>query len=166
MRVSPDGARIALGTDTDVWIYDVARTTLTRLTSDQARSPLWTPDGQRVVFTSRRAGYSELFRRAADGSGQDERLFARAKDLINLRANGWSANGTHLLYTEVPGSIQNEIGHMAVERPSDASVLVRNAGSNDFATVSPAGPWMAYHSNLSGRSRSTSSGIRSSGIVS
>ncbi len=152
VRVSPDGARIALGTDTDVWIYDVARTTLTRLTSDQARSPLWTPDGQRVVFTSRRAGYSELFRRAADGSGQDERLFARAKDLVDLRANGWSANGTHLLYTEVPGSIQNEIGHMAVERPSDASVLVKNAGSNDFATVSPAGAWMAYHSNLSGRS--------------
>ena len=152
VRVSPNGARIALATDNAVWIYDVARTTLTRLTSDQARSPLWTPDGQRIVFTSGRAGYSELFWRAADGSGQDQRFFARAKDLIDLRANGWSADGSHLLYTEVPGSIQNEIGQLAIERPSDAGVLVKNSASNDFATVSPAGPWMAYHSSMSGQS--------------
>ena len=147
VRVSPDGKRIALGTETDVWIYDVARTTLARLTTDNARSPLWTPDSQRIVFTSRRAGFDELFWRAADGSGQDERLFAGAKDLLDLRANGWAANGTHLLYTEVP-----LIGQMAIERPSDASVLVKNAGSYDFATVSPAGSWMAYHSSMSGRS--------------
>ena len=153
VRVSPDGARLALATQDDVWIYDFARATLSRLTTDPApdRSPLWTPDGQRIIFTSTRAGYPELFWRPADGTGSDERLLARAKDLLDLRANGWSADGRQLLFTEVPPSIQSAIGQIAIERPSDAKVLVKSEFCNDFAAVSPDGRWMAYHSNVSGR---------------
>ena len=83
-------------------------------------SPLWTPDGQRIVYTSRRAGYPELFSRLADGTGVDERLLARANDLIDLTANGWSADGTTLLFTEVSSSAQvrGTIGQIALERPS------------------------------------------------
>ena len=104
VRVSPDGARLALATQADLWIYDFTRATLSRPTTDpSARSPLWTPDGQRIIFTSRRAGYPELFWRPADGTGSDERLLARAKDLTSLRANGWSADGRQLLFTEVAG---------------------------------------------------------------
>ena len=146
VRVSPDGARLALATQADVWIYDFARATLSRLTTDPApdRSPLWTPDGQRIVFTSRRAGYPELFWRPADGTGSDERLLARAKDLIDLRANGWSADGRQLLFTEVPPSIQSAIGQIAIERPSDAKVLVKSDVLQRLAAVSPDGRWMAY----------------------
>ena len=49
-----------------------------------------------------RAGYPELFWRPADGTGSDERLLTRANDLVDLRANGWSADGRQLLFTEVP----------------------------------------------------------------
>ena len=153
VRVSPDGARLALATQDDVWIYDFARATLSRLTTDPApdRSPLWTPDGQRIIFTSRRAGYPELFWRPADGTGSDERLLARAKDLIDLRADGWSADGRQLLFTEVSPSIQSAIGQIAIERPSDVKMLVKSEFCNDFAAVSPDGRWMAYDSNVSGR---------------
>jgi serine/threonine-protein kinase len=91
VRVSPDGARLAVATDTDMWTYDFARATPSRLTSEparDARAPLWTPDGRRIIFTSTRAGYPELFWRQADGTGSDEPLLARAKDLIDLRAVG------------------------------------------------------------------------------
>jgi serine/threonine-protein kinase len=152
VRVSPDGARLALATETDVWTYDVLRTTLSRLTTDPAqdRSPLWTPDGQRIIFTSTRAGYPELFWRPADGTGSDERLLARAKDLLDLRATGWSADGRHLLFTEVPPSIQCAIGQITIERPSDVKLLVKSEFCNSSAAVSPDGRWMAYDSNLSG----------------
>ena len=71
VRVSPDGGRIALATYNDVSIYDVERANLSRLTTDRAPDygPLWTPDGQRIIFTSKRGGYPELFSRPADGSG-------------------------------------------------------------------------------------------------
>jgi serine/threonine-protein kinase len=153
VRVSPDGARIALVIQTDVWTYDVARATLSRLTTHPAadRSPLWTPDGQRIIFTSSRAGYPEVFWRSADGTGSDERLLADAKDLVDVFANGWSADGRHLLFTDVPATIQCSIVQVPIERPSDAKALVKNEFCNTEAAVSPSGHWIAYRSNVSGR---------------
>ncbi len=147
VRVSPDGTRLVLGTQGEVWIYDFARATLSRPTTDPtATRPLWTPDGQRIVFTSRRAGYPELFWRAADGSGSEERLLSRAKDLTGLRANGWSADGRQLLYAEVsPGS---GVSHISIEHPADAKALVKG---DTPSAISPDGRWMAYESNVSGR---------------
>ena len=147
VRVSPDGGRLALSTRADLWIYDFTRATLSHPTTDPvARSPLWTRDGQRIVFTSIRAGYPELFWRAADGTGSDERLLARAKDLTSLRANGWSEDGRHLLFVEVAAT--SAIGEVAIERPSDVRVLVKG---DSPSAVSPNGHWMAYQSNESGR---------------
>jgi Tol biopolymer transport system component len=131
VRVSPDGGRLALATQTDVWTYDVLRATLSRLTTDPAPDvhPLWTPNGQRIIFRSTRAGYAELFWRPADGTGSDERLLARAKDLIDLYATDWSADGRQLLLTNVSQSqgsagVQCAIDHMAIERPSDVKVAI------------------------------------------
>jgi protein kinase-like protein/WD40 repeat protein len=153
IRVSPDGTRLAVATQTDVWTYDLVRATLSRLTTDPAPDtrPIWTPDGQRIIFKSDRAGYPELFWRPADGTGSDERLLTRARDLVDLRGSGWSADGKQLLFTEVTQNIQCAIGQMAVEHPSDVKVLVKSEFCNDFAAVSPDGRWMAYHSTVSGR---------------
>jgi Tol biopolymer transport system component len=50
--------------------------TLTRLTIHLARdqNPVWTRDGQRLIFTSARAGAPNLYWQAADGTGPVERL--------------------------------------------------------------------------------------------
>jgi len=154
LRVSPEGKRLALATQDDIWIHDLVRGTLTRLTTHPAADtrPLWSPDGNRVVFTSARAGYPELFWRAADGSGGEERLLTRGKEFGDLRANGWSSDGAHLLFGEVtPGVIRCAIGQIAVGEKSDAKVLIGNEFCNDFSAISPDGHWIAYHSNLSGR---------------
>ena len=152
VRASPDGSRLALATQDDVWIYEFKRATPSRLTTDPAQdvSPLWTSDSQRIVFTTRRAGYPELFWQPADGTGRDERLLTRTKDLLDLQADAWSADGKHLLFTEV--STHMAIGQMAVDRPSDAKMLVKSAFRNDHAAISPDGRWLAYTSSVSGRS--------------
>jgi Tol biopolymer transport system component len=74
-----------VATRTDVWTYDFVRATLSRLTSD-GTSPLWTPDGQRLIFASNRAGYPQLFWRPADGTGSDERLLDPGKELLDVLA--------------------------------------------------------------------------------
>ncbi len=136
-----------------MWTYDVARATLSKLTTDAASDtrPLWTPDGQRIIFRSNRAGYPELFWRPADGTGSDQRLFARAKDLLDLRADGWSADGKQLLFTEVSSGVRGAIGQVAIDRPSDATMLLKNEFYNSSSTISPDGRWMAYESTLSGQ---------------
>jgi len=72
--LSPDGGRVAVWAGQDIWIYDLARSTTTRLTFDPALdvSPLWTPDGERVVFASNRAGNFDLYWRRADGTGPED----------------------------------------------------------------------------------------------
>jgi eukaryotic-like serine/threonine-protein kinase len=72
-RLSPDGRRIAIDIrdqENDIWIWDFARETLTRLTFDGAsdRFPVWTPDGLRVLFTSDRTGFRNVFSQKGDGT--------------------------------------------------------------------------------------------------
>ncbi len=61
-RVSPDGTQVVMvmaGQNAgDIWIADVSTGTPTRLTfsPENERFPIWTPDGQRVVFASARDG--------------------------------------------------------------------------------------------------------------
>jgi hypothetical protein len=164
VRVSADGAWLALSKEADVWSYGFARASLSRLTTDPGdnRSPLWTPDGQRIVFSSSRAGYPEIFWRAADGAGSDERLLARAKDSLDLRGSGWSADGKRLLFTEVPEGLQNAIGEIAIERPSDARMLVKTPSTTTSRPCLRTEAGWPTTRTYPVESRFTSSGIRSS----
>ena len=60
-RLSPDGERIAVETGestdvterTDIWVFDVVRGTLSRITSaDYNFRPQWAPDGKRLYYAS------------------------------------------------------------------------------------------------------------------
>ena len=77
--LSPDGTRVAVfanDQERDLWLWDLGRTTLTRLTFTPGVDvvQVWTPDSRRLIFTSERAGVRNLFWQAADGSGAAERL--------------------------------------------------------------------------------------------
>ena len=80
-KISPDGKRVALTIQAtggrDIWIWDLVRKTMTRLTFDKKGNnfSLWTPDGKRIVYRSTRdSGFGSVYWEAADGTGEDEKL--------------------------------------------------------------------------------------------
>jgi serine/threonine-protein kinase len=103
-HISPDGTRIAFDIDdqeNDIWVWDLTRETLTRLTLDPGndKSPVWTADGRRIIFSSDRGGgIMNLYWQAADNTGVAERLTTSSN--IQL-ASSVSPDGSRLTFAEV-----------------------------------------------------------------
>jgi hypothetical protein len=91
-RISPDGSRIAMtktdpiSGDYDIWTYDWKRKLFSRFSFDRGLNyyPIWTPDGQSIIYTSDSAGRPSLFRKAVAGSGRTEPLL-RTGEGTNMR---------------------------------------------------------------------------------
>ena len=148
MRISPDGTRIAVEVsdeNSDVWIWHLDDGPLTRLTFSDVGdvAPLWTPDGARVVFASSREG-GGLFWKAADGTGEVERLLESASQ---LRPWGWSTDGQLVFTTQQP----EDIGVLSVEGDRTVQMLLETEFRERSPAVSPDGQWIAYQSDESGR---------------
>ncbi|MDA2928155.1 hypothetical protein MYX78_13175, partial [Acidobacteria bacterium AH-259-G07] len=154
-RLSPDGAHLALvvfdGANWDLWIYELTRKTLTRLTFDPAGNlyPLWTPDGLRVVFASRRGGGQyNLFWKAADGTGQAERLTTSPNDQIPY---SFSPDGKRLVFMEENPETSWDLHVLSMEDEPTSQPLLQTQFNETSPAISPDGRWMAYRSVESGR---------------
>ena len=148
-RLSPDGRRVARpdarGPARDLRIHDLERPgPPTRLTAGMMTDmPIWTPDGQRVIYSSE----GNLFWRAADGSGVGEPLPARG------RVDGGgsiSPDGKTLVYAARVGAGPPEIWLMPLDPPREPRVLLATAFAELRPMISPDGRWVAYSSNVSG----------------
>ena len=157
-RVSPDGTRVALDVRDpapDIWIWDLGRDTLTRLTFDPGsdRSPAWFPDGRRLAFSSQRDGSAgNLFWQSADGTGAAERLAEANRDVFPTSV---SPDGSQILVNVATGGAtgaQAENDDIAVvSREGREMPLLATMFGERNAEVSPDGRWMAYESDESGR---------------
>jgi eukaryotic-like serine/threonine-protein kinase len=151
-HLSPDGRRLAVPIEeqqTQIWLYDLARETLTRLTFEGNDNilPVWTPDGKHVAFRSNKEGPENIYWQLADGSGGLERL--TTSEYTNS-PNSWSPDGQLLAFSESSPTTGTGIW---VLRLSDhkAQPFLRTAFSVTAARFSPDGHWLAYVSNESGR---------------
>jgi serine/threonine-protein kinase len=147
-RLSPDGKRVAVTTERQIWVYDLSRDTLTRLTFEGESSyPIWTPDGKRIAFESAKNGSPNLFWRPSDGSGGVETLTAGEYYQI---LSSWSPDGKLLAFVDVNPSTGYDIW---VLRMSDrkAQPFLQTAFSEAAPQFSPDGRWLAYVSDESGR---------------
>ena len=141
VRLSPDGTRVALqidDADHDVWVWDLARRVLTRVTTDPGldENPVWTADGRSLIFTSQTGGASGLlFRRAADGSGPVERLT--------------SGSGPHRASALLPGGdavlidAAGAITRLGIARAEPRADIRKVSSREQTGTVSPDGRWLA-----------------------
>jgi serine/threonine-protein kinase len=148
-RLSPDGQRVAAQIEDHIWVYDIRRETLTRLTFEGVnRAPMWTADGKRVVFASSRAGPSNLFWKPADGSGSEERL---TRSQYPQLPSSSSPDGKFLTYRETGPATAGDVWAVPLDGERKARVFVQTPYDESSAKFSPDGSWLAYVSNESGR---------------
>ena len=157
--LSPDGTHVAvLFTDSrnpfdhgDIWILDLTREPVTqqRFTFDPQAFylPMWTPDSQRVVFSSLREGMWSLSWKAANGTGPVESLHT-SESL--LAASTWSADGKSLIFMKWIQE-NSDIWALSLNGEPTARPLLAESYDEREPAISPDGRWIAYSSNESGR---------------
>jgi len=148
-RISPDGRRLAVTLDTQIWIYDLLRDAWTRFTfeGDINQGPVWSPDGKHIAFLSNKEGRRSIFWQLADGSSGPERLTVGDYEQVPV---SWSPDGQLLAYVEANPVTQEDIW---ILRLSDRKQLpfLRTQFNENAPTFSPDGNWLAYASDESGR---------------
>jgi Tol biopolymer transport system component len=137
----------------DIYIHEVTgarRRTRFTFGPPTNGTPVWSPDGRRIAFSSERdGGRLDVYVKAAfTAGGQEERLY-QSPDRPGARPTDWSPDGRHILLWSTIGSgrPQNDVVLLSVA-DGTARTLVAGAG---FASFSPDGRWVAYWTNRSGR---------------
>jgi serine/threonine-protein kinase len=151
-RVSPDGGRIAVGIsehETHLWLYDLARETLTRLTFEGTinHNPAWTPDGKRIAFNSDKEGTTNIYWQLADGSGGLERLTTSQNSNVPM---SWTPDGQLLAFMESNPTTGADIWVLRISDRKPQPFL-QTPFNESVPRFSPDGHWLAYISNESGR---------------
>jgi serine/threonine protein kinase/Tol biopolymer transport system component len=164
---SPDGRTLAMdisdGAQTDIWTYDWARETLRRMTFDRSEDvrPIWSADGSRVTFSSKRGDNSafdlfDLYWVRADETGEPQRL---TTSRAGAYPGSWHPSGRFLAYAE--WHVRNGMDLMILPmdgdenrgwKPGKPYAFLATPFVEEDPQFSPDGRWIAYNSNESGRS--------------
>jgi Tol biopolymer transport system component len=147
-RFSPDGNRIAVsidaGTRTDVWLYDLASRTTTRLSTAGTinERPEWTPDGGRVLYRVADGNTTSIWWRPADLSGA-------AAPLLHGSTNYYEAvvspTGRDVVY-----QVDNNVESRALVGDTTRRIIAGSGYTENQARVSPDGHWIAFMTDESG----------------
>jgi serine/threonine-protein kinase len=147
--VSPDGTLVAADRTTngnrDIWILDLKRKTQTRLTDGPTEDmlPVWSADGQRIFFASRRGGNFDVYSQAANGASSARLEFAGPE----MQApNAVTPDGTRLIVLD---RFKN-LTVLDFAKPDRLEPLLQGNFDARLGQVSPDGRWIAYESNESG----------------
>jgi len=153
-RISPDGARIAVSIadeESQIWIYDVSRDTLRRLTfeRDGNMTMAWSPDGLRIVFRSNPdvEGSYHLNLLAADGSSAVERL--ATSDYLPSPGS-FSPDGRLVAFMEQNPESGRDLWVLNLE-DRKTQLFLKTSYEETAPKFSPDGEWIAYSSDETGR---------------
>jgi eukaryotic-like serine/threonine-protein kinase len=164
LSLSPDGTRVAFhrhdqGDGGGVWIKDLARGTVTRVTfNSHSFDEAWHPDGRHITFSMApvasnvgapaSTATAEIATTTANGTGDVEHLVTSKGS--NMWPN-WSPDGKVLVYqVGSPPATNADIWMMPMDTRK-AVAYIHGAANEGHPAFSPDGKWVAYTSDESGR---------------
>jgi len=147
-RLSPDGKQVAFGTeDKDekmVWVYDLSGVTAPRRLTFGGRNqyPIWSADGQWIIFQTNREPGAGIFRQRADGTGVAERLTLAERGTSHV-PESFSPDGDSFSLTIVADPGNTLALYSLRERKLTSFPNLRSLNPFNSA-ISPDGRWIAY----------------------
>ena len=135
----------------DIWLFDLARGLRTRFTFDPVDelAAIWSPDGERLLFSSWMKGLLDLHHKPSSGGGNNDVLLANTQTKF---PSSWSPDGRFILYTafNLAGS-GSDIWMLPLSGDKKPVPFLNTSFNEGFGQFSPDGQWIAYQSNESGR---------------
>lgn len=155
LELSPDDNRLAFRRvdnrtgSISLWLIETARGTPSRFTFEKTTdfSPIWSPDGSRIVFSSLRDGPPNLYQKVSSSAGNDEALL---KSVIAKISFDWSRDGRYILYGVVDPKTSWDLWYLPLDDTSKPVPFLQTNSDERQARFSPNGRWVAYVSNESG----------------
>jgi Tol biopolymer transport system component len=153
VALAPNGKTLALdktdagNENADVWTYDLLGASMKRLTFDPAidATPVWSPDGTRLLFSSSRKRLFGLFVKNANGAEEEKFLELGASDEADKYPSDWSRDGKYILYERATELWVAEMPDLRTRAFVKVPATVKNG------QFSPDGKWVAYASNESSK---------------
>jgi Tol biopolymer transport system component len=155
VEVSPDTTRIAVhrheAAGGDIWIVEPSGSE-TRLTWNAAQhhsSPIWSPDGRDIAYSSLRNGKSGLYRKRSDGSGAEELLHESHAPAAPM---SWAPDGKSIVFGVQDPKTKGDLWLLSLA-DKKAAPIVNTPALETHAQISPDGKWLAYSSDEVGGRR-------------
>ena len=152
--ISPDGTRAAIhhrGGTEEIWIYDFRSKSFTPLVTPggSSQAPVWTTDSRYIVYRGTRQGFRNIFRKAADGSGGEERLTTNG-GVIQTPTSA-TPDGKWIVFLESGAKSAGDLLKVALDGAHEIQPLVDTPAQEIAGQASPDGRWVAVESSTSGR---------------
>ncbi len=154
VALSPDGRAVAavMGQSNEtvhIEVFKLSHLVRNRLTQNAALDyyPVWSPDGRRLAYASKRNGHADLFMRAANGSAEEELLLESETDKV---PRSWSSDGRYLSASEYDNKGKYVAWILPLFGTRKPFRFCPSQYSVSMSEFSPDGKWVAYWSDESG----------------
>ena len=166
-KISPDGRRLAVGRIDEglwkIWLYDLDLAAFEKLTTESnSFEPLWTPDGERLIYTTGRRGMLDVLSKPVDVFGAEEVILEEDSE---RSASALSPDGNWLAVLLWPVDMGTDLALLELGAESELTTVAASPFIDDRASFSRDSAWLAYTSNASGRGEVYVQEIRGDGAT-
>lgn len=139
-RLSPDGKRLAVKRDNNIWVIDLEKGTSLRITSSFSQIPIWSPDGTRIAYSA-----TGINVKAANGLGDAENILPGTNF-----PDFWSPDGRFIIYRRRGVKTRLDLWSVPTFGNKTPYQLLNSQFDEVSPQLSPDGRWLAYATDDTG----------------